>query len=837
MMMLVAQAQQDFGLGGGPTFTLPSGSSDLLFGVVLPALVTLGALVIATAVLVLFVRLLLRRKYRHALGAGQVVYRILVPKESAEKGGAAMQEKGLSEIQEDIAVAEGLFAGIAGLKAQKGGKSWFIGRKDVVSFEIVAKGGQVGFYVAAPKELGEFVEQQVHSQYPLAQIEELVDYNIFPPTGEIAATQLKLKRENYFPLKTYKELATDPLNAITNALSEVDAEDGAAMQILVRSAKPKWRAQGVKIASLMQQGMSYKDARKGKDPHAKSKDGEPKKEYRLSPSEEEMVKNIETKVGSLGLDANIRIVAGAKTSARAEQYVNNIAGAFSQYKSPQYGNTLKKIGKKKKIVHSFIFRSFDERARMVLAGQELASMYHMPLPSTETPNILWLTARKAPPPPNLPKEGLRLGSVKYRGKEFIVRIKPKDRQRHMYVVGKSGSGKSYQLESLIKQDIEAGRGVCVMDPHGDLARKTVSFVPKERAEDVIYFNPADAGRPMGLNMLEYDESKPEQKTFVVNEMLKIFDKLYDLKSTGGPMFEQYMRNAMILVMDHPESGSTLLEIPRVLTDEKFRAMKLRHCKTEVVRNFWIKEAQKAGGEASLANMVPYITSKLTPFITNDLVRPIIGQQKSAFDVREAMDSQKILLLDLSKGKLGDLNAYLIGMVMVGKIVGAALGRTDIPEAERKDFYLYIDEFQNFITDSMAVILSEARKYALDLIIAHQFISQLDQGGDTTVRDAIFGNVGSMLIGRIGPEDAEFLEKEMAPTFTAFDLVNVEAYTWNTKILIDNSATRPFNMNANPPTEGDETLVDAIKQLARLKYGRDADIVNAEISQRMKAAGM
>jgi len=376
-----------------------------------------------------------------------------------------------------------------------------------------------------------------------------------------------------------------------------------------------------------------------------------------------------------------------------------------------------------------------------------------------------------------------------------------------------------------------------MDPHGDLARKALSFVPKERAEDVIYFNPADADRPMGLNMLEYDESRPEQKTFVVNEMLKIFDKLYDLKSTGGPMFEQYMRNAMILVMDHPESGSTLLEIPRVLTDEKFRTMKLRYCKTEVVRNFWIKEAQKAGGEASLANMVPYITSKLTPFITNDLVRPIIGQQKSAFNVREVMDSQKILLLDLSKGKLGDLNAYLIGMVMVGKIVGAALGRTDIPEDERKDFYLYIDEFQNFITDSMAVILSEARKYALDLIIAHQFIGQLDQGGDTSVKDAVFGNVGSMFIGRIGPDDAEFLEKEMAPTFSAFDLVNVEAYTWNTKILIDNGTTKPFNMNANPPTEGDETLVDAIRQLSRLKYGRDADIVNAEISQRMKAAGI
>lgn len=844
-MMPVFQANltsQDIGLGN-PAVSVPGGS--ILVDVLLPVLVVGGIVLLALAAAFLLTRRHFRNKFRHAMGVGRIVMRVTVPKESSEKGGAGMQEKTLADIKEDIAVAEGLFESVGGLKADRGLKAWFLGREDTVSFEIVAEEGVVSFYIVAPTRFRDFIEQQLHSQYPLAQVEDVGDYNIFPAQGSIAATQLRFKNANYFPIKTYKQLESDPLNAITNSLSKVAEEDGAALQIVVRSARSGWRSMGVKLASLMQQGMPLREAKKKAGPFGflagssrTQKEGEPPKEYKLSQTEEEMVKSIEEKVGKLGLDANIRIVAGSKSPVKAKQYVDNIAGAFTQFNSPQYGNAFSRMtGNQKKLIRDFIFRSFNEKGSMVLAGHELASVYHMPLASTETPNIRWLAARKPPPPSNLPSEGLELGYVNFRGKKSVVRIKQEDRRRHMYVIGKSGTGKSVLLENMIKQDIEAGRGVCVMDPHGDLARAVIGFVPKERAEDVIYFNPADAERPMGLNMMEYDPKYPEQKTFVVNEMLKIFDKLYDLKSTGGPMFEQYMRNAMILVMDHPESGSTLLEIPRVLTDEKFRAYKLSKCKTEVVRNFWLKEAQKAGGEASLANMVPYITSKLTPFITNDLVRPIIGQQKSAFNLREVMDNQKILLLDLSKGKLGDLNAYLIGMVMVGKIVGAALGRTDMAKEERKDFYLYIDEFQNFITDSISVILSEARKYALDLIIAHQFIGQLEQGGDSSVRDAVFGNVGSMLVGRIGSDDAEFLEKEMQPTFSAFDLVNVEAYTYNTKLLIDNTGSKPFNMNAFPPQKVDSGLVEAIKQLSRLKFGRDRDIVEAEIQQRMRAGGM
>lgn len=793
--------------------------------------------VFAFLIVLRIVRRVLTARAEIARGFDNVVMLVTVPKESGEKDGG-QRDKSLQEIQAAIAVAEGVFKSVGGLKAEHGFRAWLAGRGDVIAFEIVATGGLVSFYISAPKRFREFVEQQVHAQYPLAQIEEVSDYNVFQPKGTIASAHLVFGRENFFPLHTYKKLETDPLNALTNALAKVEAGDGAAIQILVRSAPKVWREKGVKIASLMQQGRSYDQARKGssliKHGTQEEKTGEKAKEYRLSPLEEQMVKSIEEKVGQLGLDANINLVASSPTPGRAELVLGNLIGAFNQFSSPQYGNAFKRVSEgKSRIVSDFILRVFHDKRRMVLTPDELASLWHLPLTSTETPNIRWLTARKAPPPSNLPKEGTLLGIIKYRGQEHPVRIKAADRRRHMYIIGKSGSGKSEFIKAMVRQDIEAGRGVCVIDPHGDLAQDCLAFVPKQRADDVIYFSPADSERPMGLNLLEYDERYPEQKTFVINEMLKIFDKLYDLKSTGGPMFEQYMRNAMILVMDDPASGSTLMEIPRVLSDERFRAYKLSKCKTQVVKDFWLKEASKAGGEASLANMVPYITSKLTPFITNDIVRPIIGQQKSAINVREAMDQQKILLLDLSKGKLGDLNAYLIGMVLVGKILMAALSRTDLSAEERKDFYLYIDEFQNFITDSIATILSEARKYGLDLTIAHQYIGQISQKGDTAIRDAVFGNVGTMIAFRVGPEDADFLGKEFAPVFTPFDLVNVEAYTANAKLLIDNTASRPFNMAMAPLRKPDTRLTAAIKQLSRLKYGRDREIVEAEIRERLR----
>ena len=412
-----------------------------------------------------------------------------------------------------------------------------------------------------------------------------------------------------------------------------------------------------------------------------------------------------------------------------------------------------------------------------------------------------------------------------------MRILDDDRRRHFYVIGQTGTGKSVFLQEMIKQDIEAGRGICLIDPHGDLAERVISFVPASRAEDVIYFNPADVDRPLGLNMLEFDPKFPEAKTFVVNELIEIFEKLYNLKAQGfgGPMFEQYMRNALLLVMEDPESGSTLIEVPKVLADAEFRRYKLSKCKNIVVKNFWELEAEKAGGEAALANMVPYITSKMNVFIANDLVRPIVSQQKSAFNLREIMDQGKILIVNLSKGRVGDMNSYLLGMIIVGKILIASFSRADTPEEKRRDFYLYIDEFHNVTTQTITKALAEARKYRLSMTFGHQFIGQLDE----ETRKAIFGNVGSILCFRVGPEDAKYLISEFAPTFDEEDMVNTDNYNAAFRLLIKGETSRPFNVATYPPSKGDEEVARLIKEYSRAKYGKDRSHVEEELYQRLQ----
>lgn len=827
--------------------TLPKLSDVLSDPFALSFIVLIGFFSIV-AVILMILRRMFRRRGRYNVAFGMKVLLVRVPKEIRKED--TNTDKSQQQLQELIGHMETVFSTLGSMRPERGIKAWFVGRSDTFSFEIVSHKDKISFYVAVPAAWNEFIEQQIHAQYPNAQIDESADYNLFAPHSIILGSYLKLKRQNYFPIKSYRKLETDSINSLTNALSKVEKNDGVAIQYVMRVAKTSWRTEGLRIAKGMQQGKRLSEVQKngifsgigkelGKFTSTK-KPGEtkPDESYRLSPLEEEMVKGLEEKASKAGLDVNIRMIVSAQTPERAQRHLNDILSAYGQFNIYEYGNSFEKAMPhfQTAMIRHFIFRHYDERYNLVLNAEELASIYHFPLASTETPKINWLMSRKALPPSNLPTTGILLGYANYRGHRYEIKAKHEDRRRHMYIIGKSGSGKTEMMKAMVQQDIEEGRGCCVIDPHGDFADDALEFVPKERADDVIFFDPADYERPMGLNMLEFDPTHPEQKTFVINEMLKIFDKLYDLKSTGGPMFELYMRNAILLLMDHPESGATLMEISKVLADEDYRNFKLSKCKSQDVKDFWLKEALKAGGESSLANMVPYITSKLTPFIYNDYMRPIIGQQKSAFNVRDVMDGQKILLLKLSKGKIGDLNAYLIGMVLVGKILMAALARGDMEAKDRKDFYLYIDEFQNFLTDSISAILSEARKYGLDLIIAHQFIGQLTQkGGDNTIRDAIFGNVGSMFINRVGVEDAEFLAKEMAPVFTEYDLVNIEAFTFNCKILIDNQASRPFNFNPmrvrRPKTK---ELANMVKELSRYKYGRKRELVEAEIAERREA---
>ncbi|MBU4348580.1 TraM recognition domain-containing protein, partial [Patescibacteria group bacterium] len=322
----------------------------------------------------------------------------------------------------------------------------------------------------------------------------------------------------------------------------------------------------------------------------------------------------------------------------------------------------------------------------------------------------------------------------------------------------------------------------------------------------------------GLNMLEYDLSRPEEKTFIVNEIQGIFNKLFSAE-TMGPMFEQYMRNALLLLMDDAANEPpTFLDVPKIFTDTDFRTRKLANCQNPVIKDFWEREALMVGGEASLQNMTPYITSKFNNFIANDYIRPIISQRKSTFNFREMMDQGKILLVNMSKGKIGDINASLLGMVIVGKILMAAMSRADVETKERKDFNLYIDEFQNFTTDSIATILSEARKYRLNLIIAHQFIAQILE----KIRDSVFGNVGSIIAFRVGPDDSEFLEKQFAPVFNKNDLMNIDNFNAHVKLLISNQTSKPFNIKIFPPEKGDLENKNVLKNLSRTKYGLERD---------------
>lgn len=720
-------------------------------------------------------------------------------------------------------------------------------------FEIAnpSSSEEIFFYLSIPKRYRESVEKQIHSFFPHAVIERVPEYTIFSPAGETAVSTLELKENAALPLKTYKSLSVDPLNEISNSLSKLETvAEGAAIQIVLAPAPAGWRKTSKHIAEKMQEGKRLRDAQPesaagkfGKDilrgtgqvllnQNLKEQKQEEQKTVTLTPEEQELVKTIDAKGNQAAFSVNIRLLASAKTKERAEEILAHMENAFSQFENPEVNAfRVRRKNKDKQTAYHYIFRNFDQETAVLLSVDELASVFHFPISTTETPKIKWLKAGSAPPPVNIPKDGILLGYNEYRGAKAEVRITESDRRRHMYVIGQTGVGKSNYLQEMAKKDAKSGKGFCFIDPHGDAIEDILTAIPKERAEDVIVFDPSDTERPFGVNMLEFDPKHPEQKTFVINEMIGIFDQLYDMKATGGPMFEQYMRNAMLLIMEDPESGSTLMEIPKVLADEEFRRYKLSKCTNPIVRDFWMKEAEKAGGEAALANMVPYITSKLTTFISNDMMRPIIAQQKSTLNFREIMDSGKILLINLSKGKIGEINARLLGMVIVGKILMAALSRVDMLEAERKDFYLYLDEFQNVTTTSIAQILSEARKYRLVLILAHQFIAQLKE----EISKAVFGNVGSLTVFRVGPEDAEFLEKQFAPVFSAQDIVNVDNYQCFVRLLMNNELTKPFNMKTYPPTTGDQEVANALKELSRLRYGRDATIVNREIMARIRLA--
>ena len=766
-----------------------------------------------------------RGKGRIVRALNMSLFLIKLPRESKE-------DISIEEKKARIAVMEQFLAGIANLKEKSFLKRFFYGRPYVVlEMAVPFSTPEISFYLAGPKKYETFLEKQIHGFYPKSSVEKIEDYNIFNPQGHSAGGFLKLEKKSMLPLKTYKDLEIDPLESISNALTKIEEKgEGGAIQIVLRPAQKNWDKLGVAVARRMNQGLSFEQALRGKE-IGKPKPEEP--QLKVSPLAEDTIKALQAKVSKSGFEVNIRLLFSAIKQERVEELLSHSEGTFQQFSAPNL-NSLKmeKIerSKLKTLCFNFSFRLFNNREKIVLNSEELTSIFHFPLTQLGSPKIKWLKARESAPPVNLSKEGIVLGKNIFRGEETVVRMADDDRRRHLYIIGQTGTGKSTLLNNMIKQDIENGNGVAFIDPHGDTVDKILEFIPKTRVEDVIYFNPADIQRPMGLNMLEFHPAHPEQKTFVANEMVSIFKKLWEaLPEAFGPMFEQYMRNALLLIMDDPDSGSTLLEVPKVLADEEFRKYKLSKTSNTVVKDFWEKEAEKAGGEAALANIVPYITSKTNIFLANDIMRPIICQQKSAFDFRKVMDEKKILLVNLAKGKLGDVNSNLLGLIIVGKLLMAALSRVDVPEEKRTDFYLYIDEFQNFTTESIATILAEARKYRLDLIVAHQFIGQLKEN----IKDSIFGNVGSMTAFRVGANDAEFLVKQFEPTFSQQDLLNIDNFNAYLKLLIHNQTSTPFNIQTCAPAEGNTEIAKRVKDTSRTKYGRNKSEVEKEIQERSK----
>jgi len=781
-------------------------------------------------------------------GLSLTLFSVIIPQEESSES----EKKENPSLEEYLKKVEQFYYFIDGLK-EKNGSSKFFNGLPYLAFEIAVHrvGEEIYFYVACPRHISQMLEKQILGFWPKAQVKNVPDYNIFVPGGVSVGSVAQLKKHSVFPLKFYEELKTDPMSLITSVFTKLAKEgEGAAIQFLVSPNEDKTRKIAFKAVEYMEKGMkpeaAVSKAKRGfliklieelLENLLKSKGKEEKENFEKTPStpaQQEIISAITKKASKPLFNVDLRLLASAQNQQRAQEILTQLESSFEQFNSHLL-NSLKfsrlKKNKLKNLFYQFSFRIFNRKEAMVLSSAETASLFHFPSSEILNPRVKWLKAKQAPAPTNLPEEGLIIGKNVFRGEERLVRILRDDRRRHFYIIGQTGTGKSAFIQGLVRQDIENGEGVALIDPHGDLAENVLTYIPPARAEDVIYFNPGEIERPIGLNMLEFDPRFPEDKSKVVNELLEIFDKLYNLKTHGfgGPMFEQYMRNSILLTMEDPESGNTLIDIPRVLADTEFRKYKLSRCQNIVVKNFWEMEAEKAGGEASLANMVPYITSKLNVFIANDLIRPIISQDKSSINFRDIMDQGKILIVNLSKGKLGDINSYLLGMIIVGKILIAAMSRANIPEEARKDFYLYIDEFQSVTTKTINTILSEARKYHLIMTFAHQFIGQLEE----ETRKAIFGNVGSMLAFRVGPEDGEFLISEFGPVFSKNDLVSFDNYNGAMRLLIKGESSKPFSLMTLPPKKGNLEVAELIKEISRIKYGQDREEIEKKVYERLK----
>ena len=714
-----------------------------------------------------------------------------------------------------IDAMEQVFSGLTTIK--KSGWKQKFDIQPTISFEIVAKQEDIRFYIWTPKKLKDLIERQVHGAYPDAQVEEVDEYNLFTENGQVAYKSYQLGKSNFYPIKTFKDLATDPLSGITSAMGKMGPGEAAALQVVISPTDIEWQKEGSKFIS---------DTKKNESDPEKAK-------FSVSAK---TLESIESKISKPGFEVSIRVVVVAQSEDIAKSHMANISGALAQFSSDTNSLKGRKIHRKGAFMDEFLYRYHPMFNLMgnhpsVLNVEELSTIFHFPNRQVTTPHINWLNSKTAPAPAQIPSEGLSLGVSSYRGIKRQVFIGNEDRMRHVYIIGKTGTGKSELLKDMIVQDIRAGKGLCFMDPHGDALQDIMKLIPPERAEDVIYFNPSDTARPMGLNLLE--ATTEDQKHFVSTAVINMMYKLFDPYKTGivGPRFEHAVRNAMLTAMS--DTGSTFIEVMRILTDARFVQELLPKVQDPIIRRYWTDQIAQTS-DFHKSEVLDYITSKFGRFVTNKLIRNIIGQSQSSFNFRSIMDEGKILLINLAKGELGEENSNFLGLILVPRILMAAMSRADTPVENRRDFYLYVDEFQNFATPDFAVILSEARKYRLGLCVANQFIGQVEE----EVKNAIFGNVGTMISFRVGVTDANYLQHEFTPTFGEDDLLNVEKFHAYIKTIVKNEPVQPFSLDTTKDlmkikAMENERVAEIIKEMSRLKYGRDVNLIEAEISRRAK----
>ncbi len=745
--------------------------------------------------------------------------------------------------------------------ATKGFKSRFYGQRHI-SFELVASGGLIRYYVVVPIVLLEVIKQAVMAAYPTARLEEVEEINLFSDVGKISGTiggEFSLKKEYSFPIATYQESKRDAMRALLSALSSATREDGVGLQIMIRPAQTTWVKTVEKRIRYITEGRRGAANGKGsargldfsyfpqilealwKPPSSSDKPMDTSganTEKQLSASDKEKVEALQEKTRYAGYEVLVRVVASSSTAARSQVLLGNVVSAFALFDSPtKNGFTFTPARNIEQFVTAYIFRFFPQEVnRNILNTVELATLFHLPdqnnIPSSQVERQ---KSKQVDGPTEIMDNGFLLGYNVFRGTKKPIRLSDNDRRRHVYVIGQTGTGKSVLQENLALQDMLDGKGFALVDPHGDLAEALLAMVPKERVEDVVYFNPGDMDYPIGLNLFEIDPSDPDPertKDYIISEVMNMMYSLYDPGKTGivGPRMENIVRNAALLLMDSPDGG-TFMDIPYVLTDPEVVKRNLPYLKNQRAVNFWTKEWPAAQRSNDAGEVTSWVVSKWASF-ENAMMSNILGQLKSGLNIRDIMDNKKILLVNLSKGKMGEMASKLLGMVFVMKFQAAAMSRANIPEEERVDFTLYVDEFQNFATDSFESILSEARKYRLSLVVANQFISQLTD----KVREAIIGNVGTAICGRIGVTDAEQMAKRFQPTFDAEDLMRLPNYTSVAQVLIHSVPSSPFSMDWIPPMgHPNPKLADALKKLSAAKYGRPRAEVELEIHKRVNAA--